>query len=138
MKRLDPLPPDRLVLPGRTALERVAQNRRALGQLQLDPVLALQLIRPDHSERTRGTGAIELFPEHEPRVVQTVCVHPGSRSDLPRPDPIEIRDQCSDPLWRRRDDPLMAVPVILPPRPPPLVHPANAETRGALFPTQRD
>src|SRR5260370_2848575 len=72
MKRLDPLTPDRLVLPGRTALERVAQNGGALGQLQLEPVLALQLIRPDHSERTHGTGAIELFPEHEPGVVQTV------------------------------------------------------------------
>src|SRR5258706_139800 len=44
MKRLDPLRPDRLVLPDRVALDRVAKNRRAFGELQLEPVLALQLI----------------------------------------------------------------------------------------------
>src|SRR5260370_827173 len=137
MKRLDPLTPDRLVLPGRTALERVAQNGGALGQLQLEPVLALQLIRPDHSERTRGTGAIELFPEHEPGVVQTVCVQPGSRSDLPRPDPIEIRDQCGDPLWRRRDDPLMAVPDLHLPLTSPFVHRDHVETRRPLSSTEK-
>src|SRR5690348_14196090 len=52
MKRLDPLTPDRLVLPDRAAFERVAKNRPAFGKLQLEPVLELELIRPDHPERT--------------------------------------------------------------------------------------
>ena len=47
MQRLDPLAPDRLVPPGRAGLDRVAKNRRALGRLLLDLVLALQLIWPD-------------------------------------------------------------------------------------------
>ena len=34
MKRLDLLTPDRLVLPGRTALEGMGQDGRALGQLE--------------------------------------------------------------------------------------------------------
>ena len=36
---LDPLTPDRLVLPDRAALDRVAQNRRARRELCLEPVL---------------------------------------------------------------------------------------------------
>src|SRR6516162_541752 len=115
MKRLDPLTPDRLVRPGRVTLDGVAQEGRAVGQLQLEPVLALQPLRPDHPERTCGAGAIELFPEHEPGVVQAVPVQPGRRSDLPRPDAVEVRDEGSDPFWRRWDDPLMAVPDLHPP-----------------------
>jgi len=72
MKWFDPLTPDRLVLPGRAAFQRVVKNRRAFGELQLEPVLALQLIRPDHPERTHGTRAIELFPQHRPGVVETM------------------------------------------------------------------
>src|SRR6266704_4696896 len=109
MKRLDPLTPDRLVLPGRAALDHVTNNRRAFGEFQLEPVLGLQLIRPDHPERTRGARTIELFPEHQSHVVQTVSLQQGSRSDLRRPDTAEVRDECSDLLWRRRDDPLVAV-----------------------------
>jgi len=115
MKRLDPLTPDRLVLPGRAALERVANNCRVFARLQLEPVLAVQLIRPDHPERTRGTRAVELFPEHRPGVVQAVSLPPGSRSDLRRPDTVEVGDEGSDPLWRRRDNPFVAVPDLHPP-----------------------
>src|SRR6266567_7443471 len=114
MKRLDPLAPDRLVLPDRAALDRVAENRRAFGKLQLEPVLGLQLIRPDHPKRTRGTRAIELFPEHRPGVVQTVSLPPRSRSDLRRPDTVEVRDERNDPLWRCRDNPLVAFPDLHP------------------------
>jgi hypothetical protein len=92
-------------------------------------MLALQLIGPDRSERTRGTRAIELFPVHEPGVVQAVSVQPGSRSDLPRPDAIEVRDECGDPFWRRRDDPLMAVPDLHPQLTSPFVPCDHAETR---------
>src|SRR6516225_8638058 len=134
MKRLEALMPDRLVRPGRVALDRVAQDGRALAQLQLEPVLTLQLIRPDHSERTRGTRAIELFPEHEPGVVQAVPVQPGSRSDLPRPDAIEVRDECGDPFGRRRNDPLMAVPDLHPPLTSPFVPCDRLKTqRLAIF-----
>jgi hypothetical protein len=114
MKRLDPLTPDRLVRPGRTAFECVAQDGRAFGRPQLEPVLALQSVRPDHPECARGVWAIELFPEHRPGVVQTVSVQPGSGSDLRGPDAIEVRDERSDTLWRRRDNPLMAVPDLHP------------------------
>src|SRR6266496_4388819 len=93
MQRLDPLAPDRLVLPGRAALDRVADNRRAFGGLQLEPVLALQLIRPDHPERARGPRAIELFPQHQPGIVQTVSSPLGSRCDLRRPDTAEVRNE---------------------------------------------
>src|SRR6516164_2553620 len=134
MKRLDPLMPDRLVRPGRVALDRVAQDGRALGRLQLEPVLALQPLRPDHSECTRGTRAIELFPGHEPGVVQAVSVQPGSRGDLPRPDAIEVRDECGDPFWRRCDDPLMSVPDLHPPLALPFVPCDRLETqRLAVF-----
>src|SRR5258708_29367796 len=109
MKRPDPLTPDRLVLPGRAALERMANNCRVFAKLQLEPVLAVQLIRPDHPERARGTGAVELFPEHRPGVIQTVSMPPGSWSDLRRPDTVEVGDEGSDPLWRRRDNPFVAV-----------------------------
>jgi len=114
MKRLDPLTPDRLVLPDRAAFERVAKNRPAFGKLQLEPVLELELIRPDHPERTRGTRAIELFPQHRPGVVQTVSLQPGSRSDFRRPDTAEVRDERNDPLWRCRDNPLVAFPDLHP------------------------
>src|SRR6266536_2525928 len=112
MKRLDPLTPDRLVLPDRAALERVAKNRRAFGTLQLEPVLALQLLRPDHPERTRGTRAIELLPEHQSGFIQTVSLQPRSRSNLRRPDTVKVRDERSDPLWRRRDNPFVVVPDL--------------------------
>ena len=65
MKRPDPLTPDRLVLPGRTALEGMAQDSRALGQLGA-PVRNLS---PAANERERanergcagltGTGVTE-------------------------------------------------------------------------------
>src|SRR6266851_7922415 len=106
MKRLDPLMPNRLVLPDRAALDGVANNRRAFGKLQLEPVLELELIRPDHPERTGGARAIELFPEHRSGVVQTVSLQPGSRSDLRRPDTIEVREEWSDALRRCRESPL--------------------------------
>src|SRR6266498_3108882 len=122
MKRLHPLTPDRLVLPDRPALDGVANNRRAFCKLQLEPVLGLQRIRPDDPEGTRGTRAIELFPEHQSGVVQTLSLQPRSRSDLRRPDTVEVRDECSDPLWRRRDNPLVAVPDLHPPLTSPLVH----------------
>src|SRR6266568_4727379 len=138
MKRLDPLTPDRLVLPGRAALKRVAQNGRAFGRPQLEPVLALQLIRPHHSGRTHGTRAIELFPKHQPGVVQTVSVQPGSRSDLLRPDTIEVRDECSDPLWRRRNSPLMTVPDLHPPLTSPFVHRDHGETQRSLSSSEKD
>src|SRR5260370_8543848 len=120
MKRLDPLTPDRLVLPGRAAFDGVADNRRASSRLQLEPVLAVQLIRPDHPERARGTRAVELFPEHQPGVVQAVSLPPGSRSDLRRPDTVEVGDKVGDPLWRRRDHPFVAGPERAPPPPSPL------------------
>src|SRR5215813_5621916 len=112
MKWLDPLAPDHLVLPGRASLDGMADNRRAFGRFQLEPVLALQLSRPDHAERARGAGAVELFPDHDPGVVQTVSLPLGSRSDLRRPDAAEVGDKGSDPLWRRRDHPLVVVPDL--------------------------
>ena len=54
MKGPDQLTPDRLVFPGRVALERVANNRRAFGKLQLEPVLAVQL---GHNGLVPSTGA---------------------------------------------------------------------------------
>src|SRR5579864_1068259 len=92
MSRLDPLTPDRLVLADRAALDRVADDGGAFCGLQLEPVLDPQLIRPDHSERARGTRAIELFPEHQPGVVQTVSLEPRSRPDLRWPETVEVRD----------------------------------------------
>jgi hypothetical protein len=127
MKRLDPLTPDRLVLPDRAALDHVKNNRRAFGDPQLEPVLGLQLSRPDHPERTRGPRTIELFPEHQSHVVQTVSLPQGSRSDLRRPDTAEVRDECSDLLWRRRDDPLVAVRDL---------H-SSVTSRGAVAETHR-
>src|SRR5215471_14541268 len=121
MKGLDPLTPNRLILPGRAALDGVAKNRRALGRLQLEPVLALQPIRPDYPERTHGTRAVELFPEHQPSVVQAVSLPPGSRSDLRRPDTVEVGDEVGDLLWRRRDNSFVAVPDLHPPLTSPLV-----------------
>src|SRR6266702_1875816 len=109
MKRPHPLTPDRLVLPGRAALERVANNCRVFSRLQLEPVLAVQLIRPGHPERARGTRAVELFPEHRPGVVQAASLPPGSRSDLRRPDTVEVSDKVGDPLRRRRDNPFVEV-----------------------------
>src|SRR5258708_21607898 len=117
MKRLDLLTPDRLPLPDRVALDRVAKNRRTFGKLQLEPVLALQLIRHYNPERTRGTRAIELFPEHQSGVVGTVSSESRSRSDLRRPDTVEVRDECGDPLWRCRDNPLVAVSYLHPTSP---------------------
>jgi hypothetical protein len=35
-------------------------------------VLSLQLIRPDYPERAYGAQAVELFPHHQPDVVQAV------------------------------------------------------------------
>src|SRR5260370_41018209 len=126
MKRPDPLTPDRLVLPGRAALERMANNCRVFAKLQLEPVLAVQLIRPDHPERARGTRAVELFPEHRPGAIQTLSMPPGSRADLRRPDTVEVGDEGSDPLWRRRDNPFVAVLYLPHPSPhPPL--PAAAQ-----------
>src|SRR5215207_10399158 len=114
MKRRDPLAPDRLVLPVHAALDRVAQHCRAFGTLQFEPVLALQLIRPDHPERTRGTRPIDLFPGHRSGVVQPVSLQPWSRSDLLRPDAVEVRDERRDPLGWRRNNPLVAVPDLHP------------------------
>src|SRR6266511_3865219 len=74
VKRLDPLTPDRLILPDRPALDGVANNRPALDRLQLKPVLCLQPIRPDDPEGTRGTRTIELLPQHQPGVVQTTSL----------------------------------------------------------------
>src|SRR5262249_20838381 len=112
MKWLDPLAPDHLVLPGRASLDGMADNRRAFGRFQLEPVLALQLNRPDHPERARGAGAVGLLPNQYPRRGQTVSLPLGSRSDLRRPDAAEVGDKGSDPLWRRRDHPLVVVPDL--------------------------
>src|SRR5215469_7594582 len=109
MKRLDPLTPYRLPLPGRAAFDRVAKDGRVVGTFQLEPLLALQLGRPDHPERTGGTWAVDLFPEHQPCVVQTVSLRPGSRSDLRRPDTAEVGDERGYLLWRCRDSPFMVV-----------------------------
>jgi DNA-binding CsgD family transcriptional regulator len=65
-----------------------------------------------HAGRARGIRAIELFPEHRPGVVQTVSVPPGSRSDLRGPYTIEVRDERSDPLWRRRDNPFLRLLAV--------------------------
>src|SRR5215475_6034101 len=116
MKWLDPLAPDHLILPHRAALDGVADNRRAFGRFQLEPVLAVQPSRPDHAERARGTGAVDLFPDHDPGVVQTMSPPLGGRSDLRRPDAAEVGDKGSDPLWRRRDHPLVVVPDLHRPR----------------------
>src|SRR5215467_13287237 len=112
MKRPDPLMPDHLVAPGRVALDGVANNRRAVGHLQLKPVLALQLIRADDPERPLGTRAIELFPEHQPGIEQAVPLRTGNRSDLSRPDTVEVRDKYSDPLRRCRDNPFVEFPDL--------------------------
>src|SRR5260370_12701773 len=132
MKRLDALTPDRLVLPGRAADERVAKNRRVFGRLQLEPVLAVQLIRPDHPERARGTRAVELFPEHRPGVIQTVSLQPGGGSDLRRPDTVEVSDEGSDPLWRRRANPFVAALHPHPPLTAPLVHSRPKKRSGSV------
>src|SRR5215469_6524971 len=109
MKRLDPLTPDRLPLPGRAAFDRVAKDGRVVGTFQLEPLLALQLGRPDHPERTGGTWAVDLFPEHQPCVVQMVSLRPGSGSDLRRPDTVEVGDERGYLLRRCRDSPFMVV-----------------------------
>jgi hypothetical protein len=49
-------------------------------------------------------------------------MRPGSRSNPPRPDTIEVRDECSDLLWRRRDNPLMTVSDLHRPLTSPFVH----------------
>src|SRR5262249_38602441 len=66
MKWLDPLAPDHLVLPGRASLDGMADNRRTFGRFQLEPVLALQLSRPDHAERARGAGRANSSPTMTP------------------------------------------------------------------------
>jgi hypothetical protein len=43
-----------------------------------------------------------------------VSLQPGSRSDLRRPDTVEVRDERNDPLWRCRDNPLVAFPDLHP------------------------
>src|SRR5215813_7601436 len=115
VKRLDPLAPDRLVFPGSAALDRVADNCRAFCTLQLEPVLALQFRRADNPERTRRPRAIELLPQHQPSVEQAVSLRPWSGSNLRRPDPVEVGDECSDPRRWCRDNPFVKLPDLHPP-----------------------
>src|SRR6266704_6054077 len=137
MKRLDPLAPDHLILPGRASHDDVAKNRRASGRLQLEPVLGPQPLWPDHAERTHGAWAVELFPEHQPGVVQTGSLPPGSGSDLRRPDAVELRDEGRDPLRRRRDYPLVAVRDLHPSLPRRSVTVTSIDTRGLPLPQPR-
>jgi hypothetical protein len=50
-----------------------------------------------------------------------VAVPPRSRSELRRPDTVEVGEEFSDPLCRRRDHPLVAVPDLHPMLTSPLV-----------------
>jgi len=115
--------------PGSAALERVADNCRAFCKIQPEPVLGLQLRRPDNPERTRRARAIELFPQHQPGVGQAVPLRLRSRSDLRRPDPVEVGDECSDPRRWCRDNPFVKFPDF---HPPLTSHPRQAGGAGRL------
>jgi hypothetical protein len=80
---------------------------------------------------------MELFPEHQSGVVQTGSLPPRSRCDLRRPDPVEIRDECGNPLWRRRDTPFVAVPDLDPSLTSPLVHCDQRSDATVRFPVDR-
>jgi hypothetical protein len=77
--------------------------------LELEPVLALQLLRVDHSEGSRCARAVDLLPEHESRVVAAVCERARRGHDVGRPDLTELGEERGHSLRPGSHEPLMTI-----------------------------
>jgi len=129
VKRLDPLAPDRLVFPAAQPSSvwrtTVAPSVRSSPN-QFSACNSGGLTTRNARARAR---AIELFPQHQPGVGQAVPLRLRSRSDLRRPDPVEVGDECSDPRRWCRDNPFVKFPDF---HPPLTSHPRQAGGAGRL------
>jgi hypothetical protein len=117
---LDPVAPECRERADRLAFHGVAEERPAFRGLELEPVLGLQPVRVDHPERPRRTGAVDLLPDHQPRVVAAASQRARRGGDVGRPDAAEVGEERGHPLRAGGHESLVAIPDL---------HPSTRESR---------